>query len=166
MILYVNGKEKKVQLYAILTQKLYDKVTPILEKLAQSKGANAAFETELQKKIFSDEYLLSKIDLTLGVDAWKSLAGDFKFTEIVTETLIHIKSNLLEYINIDNETIPEIFELTKVSIDKSKINDNELLLAIDTDTNSDFWQEQDLNNILQELKFFRTTVLSRIKPSI
>jgi hypothetical protein len=116
MILYVNGKEKKVQLYAILTQKLYDKVTPILEKLAQSKGANGAFETELQKKIFSDEYLLSKVDLTLGVDAWKSLAGDFKFTEIVTETLIHIKSNLLEYINIDNETIPEIFELAKVCI--------------------------------------------------
>ena len=166
MILYLNGKDKKVQLYAILTQRLYDKVTPILEKLAQSKGANAAFETELQKKIFADDYLLSKVDLTLGVDAWKALAGDFKFTEIVTETLIHIKSNLLEHINIDNETIPEIFELTKVCIDKSKINDTELLLAIDSDTNSDFWQEQDLNNILEELKFFRSTVLSRIKSSI
>lgn len=166
MNLYVNGKEKKVQLYAILTQKLYEKVTPILDKLANSKGANAAFETELQRKIFSDEYLLSKIDLSQGADAWKGLANDFKFTEIVTETMLYIKTNLLEHINIDSETIPDIFTLAKTCIDTSKINDSELLSCIESDVDSEFWQEQDINNMLEELKFFRKTILSRIKSSI
>lgn len=166
MNLYVNGKEKKVQLYAILTQKLYEKVTPILDKLANSKGANAAFESELQRKIFGDEYLLSKIDLSQGADAWKGLANDFKFTEIVTETMLYIKTNLLEHINIDSETIPDIFTLAKTCIDTSKINDSELLSCIESDVDSEFWQEQDINNMLEELKFFRKTILSRIKSSI
>lgn len=166
MNLYVNGKEKKVQLYAILTQKLYEKVTPILDKLANSKGANAAFESELQRKIFGDEYLLSKIDLSQGADAWKGLANDFKFTEIVTETMLYIKTNLLEHINIDSETIPDIFTLAKTCIDTSKINDSELLSYIESDVDSEFWQEQDINNMLEELKFFRKTILSRIKSSI
>lgn len=166
MNIYLNGKEYKIELHTILSQKLYNQVTPLLAKLEQSKGARGAFESELQKRIFSDSYFSGKINLMKGDEAWNDLRDDMKFQETIAEVMMSIRDNIFDFIRIDDETIESIFDLFKCAINKKKINNNELLQAIDEPSNSEFWQEQDLNEILESLKFFRSTVLARIKTSL
>jgi len=166
MIIYLNDKEYKVELQSILSQKLYNEVTPLLTKLETSKGARKAFEVELQKVLFNDEYFKGKINFLKGEKVWDDFKEDARFIEIVAETMMNIRNNIFESISIDDETIPVIFDLFKVSLKKNSLTSNELMDAINEPTTSEFWQNQDLNSILEALKFFRSSVLARIKTSI
>jgi hypothetical protein len=165
MELILNDRIHKVKLQTVLSQNLYVKVMPILEKLENSRGAQKAYETLLQKRLLGDEYFSGKFNLLKGSDAWEGLKGDFKLQEVIAEVILQIKTNVFEYISLDEQTIPIVFDLAKIAIDRKNINDNELLIALDSDSSSDFWMEQDLNSILEELKFFRSNTLARIKTS-
>lgn len=163
MKLYLNDKEHEVPLYNKLTPALYDKVTPLLSELAQTKGAQAAAEQEIMEKVFLNENLASKIDLTKGQEAFKDIMQDFAFQEIVKTAYLKVRSNLFELINVDATTIPKIFEFVKECIDTSKVQNGELLAGIQSEVDSEFWQSQDLDGILDSLKFFRQTVCRRIR---
>lgn len=163
MKLYHNGKEFEVVLFTKLTPALYDLVTPSLQELASTRGANTAAEQEILEKIFQHEDLAKRIDLTKGADAFGDIMQDFKFQEIVKTAYLKVRKNLFEFINIDGDTIPKVIDFAKKVIDKSKITDAELLVAIDTEPDSDFWRDQDIDAILDALKFFRETVCGRIK---
>jgi hypothetical protein len=163
MKLHYNGKEHEVALYSKLTPALYDIVTPLLQELANTQGASSAAEAEILEKVFANETLAQKVDLTKGKDAFTDILGDFKFQEIVKTAYLKIRANLFEVINIDSITIPKIIEFTKQVIDIKLITDAELLNAINTPSDSEFWQEQDIDSILDALKFFRESVCRRIK---
>ena len=53
MKLYLNEVEQEVPLYTILTPALYDKVSPLLQELANTKGAQTAAESEIMEKVTS-----------------------------------------------------------------------------------------------------------------
>lgn len=163
MKLYLNGKEHEVLLQSKLTPALHDVVTPLMNELAKTKGAVSAAEQEILDKIFTIEELAKKVDLTKGEGAFTEIMADFRFQEIVKTAYMKIRANLFEVINIDQTTLPKIIEFTKKTIDKSLIHDAELLSAIDSEYDSEFWQSQDLDSILDALKFFRETVCRRIK---
>lgn len=165
MIIYFDSKEYKIELQSILSQKLYNDVTPLLAKLETSKGARKAFEVQLQNKLFTDEYFKGKINFLKGDKVWDDFKDDVRFIELVAETMLNVRNNIFESISIDDETIPVIFDLFRVCIKKSSITNADLLTAINEPSTSDFWQEQDLNEVLEQLKFFRSTVLARIKSS-
>lgn len=163
MKLYLNDKEFEVSLYTKLTPALYDIVTPLLSDLANTKGATSAAEQEILERVFSVPELAEKIDLTKGAEAFTEILGDFKFQEIVKSTYLKIRTNLFDIINIDSNTLPKIIEFVKQVIDKKYITDPELVNAIETDYNSEFWQNQDIDGILDSLRFFRENVCRRIK---
>lgn len=168
MKLYLAGNEHEVALHKILTQALYDKVSPVLESLGNSKGARSAFETMLQQRMLQDEYfvgLAGKLKEGDKLDHNK-LQKDFRFQELVGECIIKVKTNLFEFINVDAETIPLVFSLAKVCIDTTKIDNVELSNGIDSDVNSEFWAQQDIDGILETLTFFRSSVLRRIRVGI
>lgn len=166
MNLYLDGKEHKVQLHKILSQKLYNEVTPLLSELETSEGARKAYESQLQKKMLGDSYFTGKMNLLQGANAWDALKDDFRLQEVIAETLLLVRENIFEHISLNESTIGIIFKMAKICIDKKTITNQELLNAIDSETDSEFWQEQDLNSILEELKFFRQNVLGRIKTNI
>lgn len=168
MKLYLNNTAYETPLYTILTQSLYDKVTPILEQLANSKGARSAFESMLQKRMLQDEYFttLASRQPEGQVLSQETLQKDFKFQELVGETLIKVKSELFEHIKVDNDTIPLVFQLAQCSIDKSKIQNAELIAGIESEITSEFWQNQDIDGVLEALTKFRSTVLRRIKSGV
>lgn len=163
MKLYLNDTEHEVALYSKLTPALYDKVTPLLSELANTKGAQAAAEAEIMEKVFSRESLAKKIDLTKGQEAFKDIMQDFEFQEIVKTAYLKVRANLFELINVDDTTIPKIFEFVKAVIDDNKVQNAELLAGIQSEVSSDFWQGQDLDGILDALKFFRETVCRRVR---
>jgi hypothetical protein len=163
MKLYHNGNEFEVALYSKLTPALYDIVTPLLQELANTKGATKAAEQEILEKVFSHEGLAKNVDLTKGEGAFVDIMQDFRFQEIVKTSYLKIRQNLFEVINIDSDTIPKIIEFTKKVIDRNLVKDPELLVQIDSDPASEFWQNQDLDSILDSLKFFRESVCARIK---
>lgn len=163
MKLYLNDTAHEVPLHTKLTPALYDKVTPLLSELAQTKGAQAAAEQEIMDKVFLNENLASKIDLTKGQDAFKDIMQEFAFQEIVKTAYLKVRSNLFELINVDATTIPKIFEFVKTCIDTNKVQNGELLAGIQSEVDSEFWQSQDLDGILDSLKFFRETVCRRIR---
>jgi hypothetical protein len=165
MKLYINTQEYTVNLQTILTQNLYKKVTPLLTRLETTNGAKKAYESMLQKRILDDPYLMGKINLLDGENAWENVKNDSKFQEVVGEIFMTARENILDLITIDEQTLPVLFELFKECIDKKLITSPELLEAINTPFNSEFWQEQDINGILEELRFFRHNVLARIKTS-
>ena len=150
-------------LHTKLTPALYDKVTPLLSELAQTKGAQTAAEQEIMDKVFLNESLASKIDLTKGQDAFKDIMQEFAFQEIVKNAYLKVRSNLFEVINVDATTIPKIFEFVKTCIDQTKVQNGELLAGIQSEVDSEFWQGQDLDGILDSLKFFRETVCRRVR---
>jgi len=163
MKLYLNETAHEVALYSTATPALYDKVTPLLSELANTKGAQAAAETEIMEKVFSRENLAKKIDLTKGQEAFKDIMQEFEFQEIVKTAYLKVRANLFELINVDETTIPKIFEFVKAVIDESKVQNTELLAGIQSEVTSDFWQNQDLDGILDSLKFFRETVCRRVR---
>ena len=163
MKLYLNDTEHEVALYSKLTPALYDKVTPLLSELANTKGAQAAAEAEIMEKVFSRESLAKKIDLTKGQEAFKDIMQDFEFQEIVKTAYLKVRANLFELINVDDTTIPKIFEFVKAVIDDNKVQNAELLAGIQSEVSSDFWQGQDLDGILDALKFFRESVCRRVR---
>lgn len=165
MNLYLNGKEHKVQLHKILSQKLYGEVTPLLSELETSEGARKAYESLLQKKIIGDEYFAGKLNLLKGEGAWDALKDDFRLQEVIAEVMLTVRENIFEHISLNDSTIGIIFKMAKICIDKKTITNQELVNAIDSDVDSEFWQEQDLNSILEELRFFRQNVLGRIKTN-
>jgi hypothetical protein len=163
MKLYHNGKEYEVVLFTKLTPALYEIVTPSLQELANTRGATTAAEQEILEKIFQHEDLAKRIDLTKGAEAFGDIMQDFKFQEIVKSAYLKVRKNLFEFINIDSDTIPKIIEFAKKVIDRKMINDPDLLVQIDSDSSSEFWMNQDIDTILDSLKFFRETVCGRIK---
>lgn len=163
MKLYLNDTAHEVPLYAKLTPALYDKVTPLLSELANTKGAQAAAESEIMEKVFAKESLATKIDLTKGADAFKEIMQEYEFQEIVKTAYLKVRANLFELINVDETTIPKIFEFVQAVIDTSKVQNAELLAGIQSEVSSDFWNNQDLDGILDALKFFRETVCRRIR---
>lgn len=169
MTIYHNGKEYKVELQSILSQKLYNEVTPLLNELERSQGAQSAYETLLQKRILGDEYFKGKINLLEGANAWASIQNDFRLQEIVAEVVLTIRENIFEHISLNEQTIGIIFNMLKICINWKKVEsqypDAEFLSALKSESSSEFWQEQDLNSILEQLKFFRANVLARIKTS-
>ena len=74
MTIYFDDKEYKIELQSILSQKLYNEVTPLLQSLENSKGARKAFEVEMQKRLFTDEYFKGKVNFLKGDKVW----DDFK----------------------------------------------------------------------------------------
>lgn len=165
MKLYLDEQVHEVPLYAILTPYLYDKVSPLFQELANTKGAQSAAEQEIMEKVFSTPHLQEKIDLSQGSDAFKNIMGDFKFQEIVKDAYLKVRRDLFECINIDASTIPTIFTLVKTVIDVKKVTHTELLAGIQSDITAEFWQNQDLGGILEDLKFFRGSVCKRIRIS-
>ena len=163
MKFYVDGQTVEAPLFSILTPALYEIITPQLLELAQSKGAQTAAETEILNKVYANPHLSEKIDLQKGTDAFAEILNDFRFQEIVKDAYMKVRENLFEVINIDNETIPKIFEFVKNVIDTKKVTHAQLLVGLQSDVNSEFWQAQDLDGILDELKFFRSTVCKRIR---
>lgn len=165
MKFYIEGQAIDAPLFQILTPALYEKVTPLLLELAQSKGAQTAVEQEMIKKIYAVPHLAEKIDLNKGADAFADIMNDFRFQEIVKDAYLQIRENLFEVINIDASTIPQIFEFVKTVVDVKKVTNAQLLVGLQSDVNSEFWAAQDIDGILDELKFFRQTVCKRIRIS-
>jgi hypothetical protein len=154
-----------VPLFTILTPALFDKVSPMFQELANTKGAQAAAEQEIMEKVFSVPHLQEQIDLSKGTDAFTAIMGDFRFQEIVKDAYLKVRRDLFECINVDTSTIPTIFTLVKTVVNTKKITNPELLAGIQSEIDSEFWQNQDLDGILEELKFFRSTVCKRIRIS-
>lgn len=165
MTIYFDEKEYKIELQSILSQKLYNEVTPLLTKLETSKGARKAFEVQLTSRLFNDEYFKGKVNFLKGDKVWDDFKDDVRFIELVAETMLNVRNNIFETISVDDETIPVIFDLFRACIKKNSITNADLLTAINEPSTSEFWQNQDLNEVLESLKFFRTTVLARIKTS-
>ena len=88
---------------------------------------------------------------------------EFAFQEIVKTAYLKVRSNLFELINVDATTIPKIFDFVKTCIDHTKVQNGELLAGIQSEVDSEFWQGQDLDGILESLKFFRETVCRRVR---
>jgi hypothetical protein len=165
MKFYIEGQTIEAPLYQILTPALYEKITPMLLELAQSKGAQTAAEQEILNKVYAVPHLSEKIDLQKGADAFADIMNDFRFQEIVKDAYLKVRENLFEVINIDTTTIPLIFEFVKTVIDTKKITNAQLLVGLQSETNSEFWAAQDLDGILDDLKFFRQTVCKRVRIS-
>lgn len=165
MKFYIDEQAVDAPLFQILTPALYEKITPMLLELAQSKGAQTAAEQEILNKIYTVPHLSEKIDLSKGADAFAGIMNDFRFQEIVKDTYLKVRENLFEVINIDASTIPQIFEFVKTVVDVKKVTNAQLLVGLQSDVNSEFWAAQDIDGILEELKFFRQTVLRRIRIS-
>jgi hypothetical protein len=163
MKFYIDGQTVEAPLYQILTPALYEKITPMLLELAQSKGAQTAAEQEILNKIYSVPHLSEKIDLQKGADAFTEIMADFRFQEIVKDAYLKVRENLFEVINIDTTTIPLIFEFVKTIVDIKKVTNAQLLVGLQSETNSEFWNAQDLDGILEDLKFFRQTVCKRVR---
>jgi hypothetical protein len=89
--------------------------------------------------------------------------NDFRFQEIVKDAYLKVRANLFEVINIDTTTIPLIFEFVKTVVDVKKVTNAQLLVGLQSETNSEFWASQDLDGILDDLKFFRDTVCKRVR---
>jgi len=165
MKFYVDGQAVDAPLYQILTPALYEKITPMLLELAQSKGAQTAAEQEILNKVYAVPHLSEKINLQKGADAFADIMNDFRFQEIVKDAYLKVRENLFEVINIDTTTIPLIFEFVKTVVDTKKITNAQLLVGLQSETNSEFWAAQDLDGILDDLKFFRQTVCKRVRIS-
>lgn len=165
MKFYLNEEVHEVPLCSILTPALYDKVSPLFQELANTKGAQTAAEQEIMEKVFSTPHLQEQIDLSKGSDAFTAIMGDFRFQEIVKDAYLKVRRDLFECINVDASTIPTIFTLVKTVVDIKKVTHAELLAGLQSEISSDFWQNQDLDGILEELKFFRSTVCKRIRIS-
>lgn len=165
MKFYIDGQAVDAPLFQILTPALYEKITPMLLELAQSKGAQTAAEQEILNKIYTVPHLSEKIDLSKGADAFTDIMQDFRFQEIVKDAYLKVRENLFEVINIDASTIPQIFEFVKCVVDIKKVTNAQLLVGLQSETNSEFWSAQDIDGILDELKFFRSTVCKRIRIS-
>lgn len=165
MKFYLNEEVHEVPLCSILTPALYDKVSPLFQELANTKGAQTAAEQEIMEKVFSTPHLQEQIDLSKGSDAFVNIMGDFRFQEIVKDAYLKVRRDLFECINVDASTIPTIFTLVKTVVDIKKVTHAELLTGLQSEISSDFWQNQDLDGILEELKFFRSTVCKRIRIS-
>jgi hypothetical protein len=165
MKFYVDGQAVEAPLYQILTPALYEKITPMLLELAQSKGAQTAAEQEILNKVYAVPHLSEKINLQKGADAFADIMNDFRFQEIVKDAYLKVRENLFEVINIDTTTIPLIFEFVKTVVDVKKVTNAQLLVGLQSETNSEFWAAQDLDGILDALKFFRETVCKRVRIS-
>lgn len=165
MKFYLNEEVHEVPLCSILTPALYDKVSPLFQELANTKGAQTAAEQEIMEKVFSTPHLQEQIDLSKGSEAFTAIMGDFRFQEIVKDAYLKVRRDLFECINVDASTIPTIFTLVKTVVDIKKVTHSELLTGLQSEISSDFWQNQDLDGILEELKFFRSTVCKRIRIS-
>ena len=59
--------------------------------------------------------------------------------------------------------MPLIIEFSKNCIDTTKITDAELLAGIQTESISEFWQQQDIEGMLNDLEFFRSTICRRVR---
>jgi hypothetical protein len=165
MKFYVDAQAVDAPLYQILTPALYEKITPMLLELAQSKGAQTAAEQEILNKVYAVPHLSEKINLQKGADAFADIMNDFRFQEIVKDAYLKVRENLFEVINIDTTTIPLIFEFVKTVVDVKKVTNAQLLVGLQSETNSEFWAAQDLDGILDDLKFFRNTVCKRVRIS-
>lgn len=165
MKFYIESQPVEAPLFTILTPALYEKITPMLLELAKSKGAQTAAEAEILNKVYSVPHLSEKIDLNKGENAFAEIMNDFKFQEIVKDAYLKVRENLFEVINIDGETIPQIFEFVKSVVDVKKVTNAQLLVGLQSEVSSEFWQAQDIDGILEELKFFRQTVCKRIRIS-
>lgn len=165
MKFYLNEEVHEVPLCSILTPALYDKVSPLFQELANTKGAQTAAEQEIMEKVFSTPHLQEQIDLSKGSEAFVNIMGDFRFQEIVKDAYLKVRRDLFECINVDASTIPTIFTLVKTVVDIKKVTHAELLAGLQSEISSEFWQNQDLDGILEELKFFRSTVCKRIRIS-
>jgi hypothetical protein len=163
MKLYHNNKETEVALYTKLTPSLYDTVTPLLQELAETEGAVKSIHQDILEKVFQNEELAQKVDLTKGEQALAEIYSDFRFQEIIKSSYMKVRSNLFEVINVDSTTIPKIIHFVQKVIDQSLVKDAELLNQINSESTSDFWQNQDIDAILEDLKFFRETTCRRIR---
>ena len=117
----------------ILSQKLYNEVTPLLNELETSDGARKAYELVLQKRMLTDDYFAGKLNLLKGAEAWEELKNDFRLQELIAEVMLTIRENIFEHISLNESTIRTIFRMVKICIDKKTISNSELQLAIDSD---------------------------------
>jgi hypothetical protein len=163
MKLYFNNRAFDIPLHTRLTPHLYEKITPLLNDIANTKGAQSATEQDIMEKVFTSPTLASKVDLSKGQDAFDGLLENPEFQEIIKLAYLKIRGRLFEVINIDEETIPKIFAFAKEAIDISKLTDGGLIAGIQSDISSDFWQQQDIEGMLNDLEFFRSTVCRRIR---
>lgn len=163
MKLYLNEKEIDVPLFTRLTPYLHNKVTPLLNGLANSRGGNSAAEQWILDEAFSNPQLAELIDLTKGANAFEGLLSTNEGQQLVKLSFLKVRQKLFEVINIDSETMPLIIEFAKNCIDTTKVTDAELLAGIQTESTSEFWQQQDIEGMLNDLEFFRSTICRRVR---
>ncbi len=163
MKLYLNDKEFEVPLQTKLTPYLHDKVTPLLNGLANSRGGNSAAEQWILEEAFSNPALAQLIDLQKGANAFDNLLATNEGQQLVKLSFLKVRQRLFEVINVDAETMPLILAFAKECIDASKVADADLLAGIQSEVTSEFWQQQDIEGMLTDLEFFRTTVCRRVR---
>lgn len=163
MKLYLNDKEFEVPLQTKLTPYLHDKVTPLLNGLANSRGGNSAAEQWILEEAFSNPSLAQLIDLQKGANAFDNLLATNEGQQLVKLSFLKVRQRLFEVINVDAETMPLILAFAKECIDASKVADADLLAGIQSEVTSEFWQQQDIEGMLTDLEFFRTTVCRRVR---
>lgn len=163
MKLYVKDKTHDVPLHTKLTPNLYSIITPLLYDLVQTKGAQSSIEQDIMQKVFASQQLSIKIDVTKGQDALKDIMHEPEFQDIIKHAYLKARTHLFDVILIDDETIPKIFAFAKACIDINKLKDASLIAGLQSDYDSDFWKEQDIEGMLTDLEFFRSTVCRRIR---
>lgn len=163
MKLYIQDKEHEVPLHNKLTPALYQKLSPILQELVNTKGAQSALEQDLMEKVLMSPELAQKVNLSKGKDAFDELLTDPSFQEILKVAYLRVRTRLFEVMNIDAETIPVIFRFAQEAIDVQKISNPELLSGVQSEPSSEFWMSQDVEGMLNDLEFFRSSVCRRIR---
>jgi len=121
MKLYLNDKEFEVPLQTKLTPYLHDKVTPLLNGLANSRGGNSAAEQWILEEAFSNPALAQLIDLQKGANAFDNLLATNEGQQLVKLSFLKVRQRLFEVINVDAETMPLILAFAKECIDASKV---------------------------------------------
>lgn len=163
MKLYIQDTSHEVPLHSKLTPALYQKLSPILQKLVNTKGAQSALEQDIMEKVLMTPELAAKVNLNKGQDAFEELLTDASFQELLKVAYLRVRTRLFEVMNIDAETIPVIFEFAKEAIDTAKISNAELLSGVLSEPSSEFWMSQDVEGMLNDLEFFRSTICRRIR---
>lgn len=163
MKLYVKDKTHDVPLHTKLTPHLYEIITPLLHDLVQTRGAQSSIEQDIMQKVFANKELALKVDVTKGQDALKDIMHEPLFQDIIKSAYLKVRTHLFDVILIDEETIPKIFAFAKACIDTSRLKDAALISGLQSAYDSEFWKEQDMEGMLTDLEFFRSTVCRRIR---
>lgn len=163
MNLIFNDEAVNVPLISVLSQKALLKIRPEIDALQNTQGVQDALGELILSELEAIPALFQKVDLTKGAKAFDEIREEAGFMACVQSAVHKVQKNILDFVRLtDENTIKHIIKLFKACIDVKKITSVALKDAIETPADSDFWQDQDLNLIIQELRSFRQTVLQNL----